>query len=107
MVRRRSPQVLDFRLLRKWTINSGRFPHPRPLPEGQGRGEGFRGQGRSIMIHDNSGEKQMHDRTRMRSSSFRSDNRKSKTCPEICRRIENLKWLGLSVICFVLGGGGG
>ena len=44
----------------------------------------------------------MHDRTRMRSSSFRSDNRKSKTCPEICRRIENLKWLGLSVIAFVL-----
>ncbi len=31
-----------------------------------------------------------------------SDNRKSKTCPELCRRIENLKWLGLSVIAFVL-----
>jgi len=41
-----------------------------------------------------SGEKQMHYRTRMRSSSFRSDNRKSK--------IQNLKWLGLSVIAFVL-----
>jgi len=35
------------------------------------------------------------------SKSF-SDNRKSKTCPELCRRIENLKWLGLSVIAFVL-----
>ena len=31
-----------------------------------------------------------------------SDNLKSKTCPELCRRIENLKWLGLSVIAFVL-----
>jgi len=32
----------------------------------------------------------------------RSDNRKSKTCPELCRRIENPKWVGLSVIAFVL-----
>jgi ABC-type uncharacterized transport system substrate-binding protein len=31
-----------------------------------------------------------------------SDNRKSKTCPEPRRRIENLKWVGLSVIAFVL-----
>jgi putative ABC transport system substrate-binding protein len=31
-----------------------------------------------------------------------SDNRKSKTCEELYRRIENLKWLGLSVIAFVL-----
>jgi putative tryptophan/tyrosine transport system substrate-binding protein len=31
-----------------------------------------------------------------------SDNLKSKTCPELCRRIENLKWLGLSVIASVL-----
>jgi putative ABC transport system substrate-binding protein len=31
-----------------------------------------------------------------------SDNWKSKTCPELCRRIENLKWRGLSVIAFVL-----
>jgi putative tryptophan/tyrosine transport system substrate-binding protein len=30
-----------------------------------------------------------------------SDNLKSKTCPEPRRRIENLKWLGLSVIAFV------
>jgi putative ABC transport system substrate-binding protein len=27
---------------------------------------------------------------------------KSKTCPELCRRIQNLKWLGLSLIAFVL-----
>jgi hypothetical protein len=40
------------------------------------------------------GEKQMRDRTHVRSPSFRSDNRKSE--------IENLKWLGLSVIVFVL-----
>src|SRR5438094_3695048 len=34
---------------------------------------------------------------------FRSAfNRKSKACPEPRRRIENLKWLGLSVIAFVL-----
>ena len=48
----------------------------------------------------------MRDRTRMGSSSFRSDNRKSKTCPEFYRRIEKrprrLKWLGLSVIAVVL-----
>ncbi|HEY2919012.1 MAG TPA: ABC transporter substrate-binding protein [Candidatus Binatia bacterium] len=31
-----------------------------------------------------------------------SDKLKSKTCPELCRRIQNLKWLGLSVIAFVL-----
>jgi putative ABC transport system substrate-binding protein len=31
-----------------------------------------------------------------------SDNRKSKTCPEPCRRIQNRKWAGLSVIAFVL-----
>ena len=31
-----------------------------------------------------------------------SDNRKSKTCTEPRRSIENLKWLGLSVIAFVL-----
>jgi putative ABC transport system substrate-binding protein len=36
----------------------------------------------------------MHEKTWMRSSSFRSDNRKSK--------IKNLKWLGLSVIAFAL-----
>jgi putative ABC transport system substrate-binding protein len=31
-----------------------------------------------------------------------SDNRQSKTCSEHCRRIQNRKWLGLSVIAFVL-----
>jgi putative tryptophan/tyrosine transport system substrate-binding protein len=31
-----------------------------------------------------------------------SDNRKSKTCTELSRSIENLKWLGLSVIVFIL-----
>jgi len=31
-----------------------------------------------------------------------SDNRKSKTCGELGRRIQNLKWMGLSVIAFVL-----
>src|SRR5437867_1553202 len=36
----------------------------------------------------------MHEKTWMRSSSFRSDNRKPK--------IKNLKWLGLSVIAFAL-----
>jgi putative ABC transport system substrate-binding protein len=30
------------------------------------------------------------------------NNLKSKTCPELCRRIENPKWLGLSLIAFVL-----
>ena len=32
----------------------------------------------------------------------RSDNRKSKACPEQRRRIQNRKWLWLSVITFVL-----
>jgi putative tryptophan/tyrosine transport system substrate-binding protein len=40
----------------------------------------------------------MHDRTRLRSSSFRSDNRKSKSGPAG----QHLKWPGLSVIAFVL-----
>ena len=31
-----------------------------------------------------------------------SDNRKSKICTELSRSIENLKWLGLSVIAFLL-----
>jgi len=38
--------------------------------------------------------------SRFLDSSF--DNLKSKTCPELSRRIQNLKWLGLSVIAFVL-----
>ena len=44
----------------------------------------------------------MHKRFRMRTGFSSSGNRKSKTCPEPCRRIQNLKWLGLSVIVFVL-----
>jgi putative ABC transport system substrate-binding protein len=31
-----------------------------------------------------------------------SGNRKSKTCPELGRRIQNLKWLGLTAIAYVL-----
>ena len=38
----------------------------------------------------------------LRFSGFQSDNRKSKTCPELRRRVQNRKWLGLSVIAFVL-----
>jgi ABC-type uncharacterized transport system substrate-binding protein len=39
-------------------------------------------------------------------AGFQSDNLKSKTCPELCRRIQNLKWLGILVIAatFVLCG---
>jgi putative tryptophan/tyrosine transport system substrate-binding protein len=33
---------------------------------------------------------------------LRLGNRKSKTCPELSRRIENLKWLGLSIIALML-----
>ena len=40
--------------------------------------------------------------TRTVSPWLRSDNRKSKTCGERSRTIENPKWLGLSVIAFVL-----
>ena len=39
---------------------------------------------------------------RLRLSVSQSDNRKSKTCTEQRRSIENLKWLGLSVIVFAL-----
>jgi putative ABC transport system substrate-binding protein len=39
-------------------------------------------------------------------SRVRSDNRKSKTCPELRRRIQNPKWAGLSVIAFMLVVGG-
>jgi len=35
-------------------------------------------------------------------SRVRSDNRKSKTCTELSRRIENRKWLGLLLIAFLL-----
>jgi len=39
---------------------------------------------------------------RIRFFGSQSDNLKSKTCTELCRRIENLKWPALSVIAFVL-----
>jgi putative ABC transport system substrate-binding protein len=45
-------------------------------------------------------------RTWIRWLDFFSDNWKSKTCTEQSRSIENLKWLGLSVIVFVLVMGG-
>ncbi len=32
--------------------------------------------------------------------NYPSDNPKSKTCPELCRRIENPKWLGILAIAF-------
>src|SRR5213594_1707019 len=35
-----------------------------------------------------------------------SDNLKSKTCPELCRRIENPKWLGIFVIALTFAFGG-
>jgi ABC-type uncharacterized transport system substrate-binding protein len=44
----------------------------------------------------------MHEKTWMRSSSFRSNNRKSKTCPELGRRIQNRKWAGLFAIVVAL-----
>ena len=44
----------------------------------------------------------MNEKLLIRFFVSQSDNRKSKTCPELCRRIENLKWARLSVIAFVL-----
>ena len=44
----------------------------------------------------------MHNTLLKRFLNSCSANRKSKTCPELGRRIGNLKWLGLSVIAFVL-----
>ena len=44
----------------------------------------------------------MQERIWIRSSNSRSDNRKPKTCGERSRTIQSLKWLGLSVIAFVL-----
>jgi len=88
--RSKAPQVLDFGFLRKWTISSGRFPHPRPA--GEGRGEGIHGQGRSIMIHDNWGRRRVKVTSSKRVSDSCSDNRQSKTCPEPCRRVQNPKW---------------
>src|SRR5213593_317387 len=39
-------------------------------------------------------------------SNSSSDNRKSKTCPELCRRIENPKWVGLFAIALTFAFGG-
>jgi putative tryptophan/tyrosine transport system substrate-binding protein len=37
----------------------------------------------------------MRERICTRLPNFRSDNLKSKTCPELCRRIQNRKWVGI------------
>jgi putative ABC transport system substrate-binding protein len=42
------------------------------------------------------------NRSSIRLPDLRSDYRKSKTCTELSRSIENLKWLGLSIIAFVI-----
>src|SRR5437762_13562339 len=42
---------------------------------------------------------------RMRSSSSRSHNLKSKACPEQCRRIQNLKLAGFLAVFLVVGVG--
>ena len=40
----------------------------------------------------------------MRFPNFRSDNLKSKTCPELSRRIQNLKWVGfLGILVSLVG----
>jgi hypothetical protein len=44
----------------------------------------------------------MIERSWMRFLDSLSENLKSKTCTELRRSIENRKWLGLSVIAFVL-----
>jgi len=48
----------------------------------------------------------MHEKTWIRSLSFRSDNRKSKTCTEPCRSIQNRKWVEIvaAVIAFAVCG---
>jgi putative ABC transport system substrate-binding protein len=48
----------------------------------------------------------MNEKSRLRVLNSCSDNRKSKTCPELCRRIQNLKWGGIVAIAltFVFGG---
>ena len=64
-----------------------------PSPSGRGKGEGFDGHGRSILIHDN-WEKNMRKKQSITALGFLSGNPKSK--------IQNPKWLRLSVIAFVL-----
>ena len=48
----------------------------------------------------------MRTKTSIKAQGFCSDNLKSKTCTELCRRIQNRKLVGLSVIAFVLVVGG-
>src|SRR5262245_7311728 len=49
----------------------------------------------------------MKQRSWMQQLVFSSDNRKSKTCTEPCRSIQNRKWVGISVIALTFGLGGG
>ncbi|MGH7766258.1 MAG: ABC transporter substrate-binding protein, partial [Candidatus Binatia bacterium] len=44
----------------------------------------------------------MREKTSMQSSDFRSDSRKSKTCTELSRSIQNLKWAGFFAIVVAL-----
>ena len=44
----------------------------------------------------------MKQKSVVRFLGFQSDNRQSKTCPELCRRIQNLKWAGLFAIVVAL-----
>src|SRR5258706_11372599 len=44
----------------------------------------------------------MRQKSFLRFLGFQSGNPKSKTRPELCRRIQNLKWAGLSVIAFLI-----
>jgi putative ABC transport system substrate-binding protein len=46
----------------------------------------------------------MRQKLSLRFPGFKSDNRKSKTFPDLCRRIENLKWAGFLTIFFLLAG---
>ncbi len=48
----------------------------------------------------------MHEKSWLRILNSCSGNRKSKTCPEPCRRIQNLKWAGIFAIAltFAIGG---
>jgi putative ABC transport system substrate-binding protein len=50
------------------------------------------------------GEKQMRERIWMSFPNFRSDNRKSKTCPESYRRSDNLKSVGFFALVIVFVG---
>jgi ABC-type uncharacterized transport system substrate-binding protein len=47
-------------------------------------------------------KKQMKEKTSLQLPNTFSDNRKSKTCPELCRRIQNRKWGGIIAIVVAL-----